>query len=117
MRACSKHRRRNCQAPECIAAAKPFSASKPTSQRRPQFNATRSMRERAVAEWQAQYGNWCPICGRTDAKLTADHLRPVALSGAEDGPLSVHCVDCQRSQGGKVGNEVKRMRLKGRAPQ
>ena len=55
----------------------------------------------------AVYGYWCPLCGSTGVVLTADHLFPVSLGYGEDGPLSVHCVKCQKKQGGSVGNLVK----------
>lgn len=93
---------------------KPFANSKPTRERRPGWDRTRKRRQQVVAAWRAQYADWCPVCGRTGVKLSADHIVPVALGGEEDGELAVACVDCQHKQAARVGNEVQRRKRAGR---
>lgn len=67
-------------------------------QRRPQATASETRRRAAaVADWVAVRGwvcpGWqCPAHPSTD--LTADHVIPYAVSGTEDGPLTVLCRPC-----------------------
>lgn len=87
---------------------KAWQGSTPTRVRRPGFAADRKRREAVVKAWRAQYGSFCPRCRRTGVSLTADHLHPIALGGAEDGPLGVLCVHCQRQQGARVARAKQR---------
>jgi len=48
----------------------------------------------AVQAWREQYGNYCPLCGRSGVKLTADHLAPVSRGGDPLGPVRVICKSC-----------------------
>jgi hypothetical protein len=111
---CSRCRRRPCACHE-IDKPKPFEQSSPRKQRRPGYDRHRALRRKAVVEWKDIWGLYCPLCGHKDifrdgspVRLTADHISPVALGGAEDGPLSVHCYRCQAKQGGMIAAEVKR---------
>jgi len=96
---------------------RPFADGRPTSTRRPGYTADQKRRRAFVhrelkdtgmyvgnKQWQAQ----CRICGRMrilrEAEWTADHIHPVALGGAEDGPLQLACADCQRKQAAAVAN-------------
>ena len=56
-------------------------------------------RREAVAAHRAQFGDWCPLCGRWEVVLTADHVVPVARGGAEDGELRVICRGCNSRLG------------------
>lgn len=73
-------------------------------QRRPYTHAEQVRRAKAVAKWQATFGNVCPGW-RRDAHavqlpniLTADHGFAVGSGGREDGPLSVLCRDCNSTK-------------------
>jgi 5-methylcytosine-specific restriction protein A len=72
---------------------------------RPYTAAERDRRATAVAEWRAQYGNWCPGWGDREphpsADLTADHVTAVARGGAEGGPLRVLCRRCNSARGAR----------------
>jgi 5-methylcytosine-specific restriction protein A len=113
-----------CRRRQCVCKPgdkpKPFAKSAPRAQRRPYYDKYASQRRQAVEEWRQANGDYCPMCGRYDfdkngrpLKLTADHIDPVALGGSEDGPMGVHCIDCQRRQGSLIANEVKRRRRLG----
>ena len=97
--------RRNCTDPTHIR--KPFADAVNVRPRYRSAAETKRRRE-TVKAWRAQYGDYCPRCGRTGVKLTADHLHPVGLGGSEHGTLGVACIDCQRSQGARVANERRR---------
>jgi 5-methylcytosine-specific restriction enzyme A len=67
--------------------------------------AERNRRARAVDAHRAQHGNWCPgyqVPAHASDQLTADHLTPIALGGAPDGPLGVLCVSCNARKGARV---------------
>lgn len=75
----------------------------------------RQRRGEVVAEWRAEYGEWCPRCGDADyhedgsrVGLTADHVVPVALGGSEDGELGVLCRRCQNQQATRVAHMKRR---------
>ena len=79
-------------------------------QKRPVPNSEKERRAAVVKEykrthgWQAPGGKWvapCPRCHRVVSDMTAEHVVPFALSGREDGPLSVLCRSCN-SRGGAV---------------
>jgi len=106
-RACPKCRQRDCTDP--AHKRKPFDGCGPRTLYRDKSYAEKKRRRDAVAWHQKQFGNWCPMCGDTDKHedgkrvwLWADHLTPVGLGGAEDGPLGVMCSRCQRKQGAMV---------------
>jgi len=106
-----KPRCRTCKKIRCTDPThkpKAFANGVPSRQRRPGWDAGRKRREAIVKQHRAQYGDWCPLCGRSEVKLSADHITPVALGGSEDGPLRVACMDCQHKQAGHVGAEVQR---------
>src|SRR5262245_13301575 len=42
------------------------------------------------------------------AKLEVDHLVPLALGGSDKDGLRVLCPGCNRSRGGRLGNEIRR---------
>lgn len=52
----------------------------------------------ATAEWNAlvnHYGNKCLRCGRTDVKLTVDHIVPIAKGGSSNiDNLQPLCASC-----------------------
>lgn len=82
--------------------------------RRSQYDWQERQRRRETVEaWQRAYGNYCPYCGRSGAKLTANHIVPVALGGREDGPLDVMCVTCMRKQASAVAAQRRRLRGEG----
>jgi 5-methylcytosine-specific restriction protein A len=62
--------------------------------------ATREWMERSkreLAAWRRRYGDWCPGYRRPahqTADLTLDHVVPLALGGAPDGPTQVLCRSC-----------------------
>jgi 5-methylcytosine-specific restriction endonuclease McrA len=51
----------------------------------------------------AQFGNRCLACGRSDVKLTVDHVLPISRGGA-DAPDNVQplCQSCNSSKGVKT---------------
>ncbi|WP_395704742.1 hypothetical protein [Rhodococcus ruber] len=68
-------------------------------------HAERVRRKAAVDAHRAQHGNWCPgyqVPPHHAAQLSADHLNPVALGGAPDGPLGVLCINCNARKGARV---------------
>ena len=86
----------DCERPRARAA------QRSKRQRRPYSSRERDRRARAVAEWRATYGDWCPGWQREahpSSDLTADHVVPVASGGAEDGPLTVRCRSCNSARG------------------
>lgn len=58
-----------------------------------------------VAEWKQlcnHYGNKCLRCGRSDVKLTADHVVPVALGGTSNiDNLQPLCLPCNLWKGAR----------------
>lgn len=78
--------------------------------RRPELNRNQEIvrRRKAVAEWRATMGDWCPgvpELGRgahPAANLSADHVVEVAADGREDGPLVVRCVPCNSARSANV---------------
>lgn len=60
----------------------------------------RQRRRATVQAWRTEHGDWCPGWQTPphDVQpphiLTADHLYPVGVGGAEDGPLTVLCNSC-----------------------
>lgn len=92
-----------------------FAQSGPNRTPRRVSYAERQRRKRCVDQWLAEYGAWCPECGAvewyddgTKVVITADHVTPVALGGAEDGPLKAMCKRCQSSQGARIRNRMQR---------
>ena len=83
---------------------------KATGRGRPAPSWTERRRRRAVvAAWVAARGNVCPACGNAGhhpdgapVQVTADHVVPVALGGAEDGELQPMCRRCQNLQASRV---------------
>jgi 5-methylcytosine-specific restriction enzyme A len=61
-------------------------------------------RARAVAEYRATIGDWCPGVpelrrpAHPAANLWADHVWEVRLGGPESGPLVVRCVGCNAAR-------------------
>lgn len=108
-KACPICRVLDCDDPSHVRAADPTGwVARPTDKQRRAGGRTyreRQRRKAVVDEWREQHGDWCPECGRRGVLLTADHIHPVALGGAEDGPLQVLCIDCQRRQGSEVGRQ------------
>lgn len=74
--------------------------------KRPAFKkySEQQRRARAVAEWRATMGDWCPGVpelrrpAHPAANLSADHVWEVRLGGPEDGPLIVRCVPCNAAR-------------------
>ncbi|QCQ93040.1 HNH endonuclease [Rhodococcus sp. SGAir0479] len=67
--------------------------------------AERKRRKTAVDAHRAVHGDWCPgfeVPAHPSDRLTADHLTPIALGGAPDGPLGVLCVSCNARKGARV---------------
>lgn len=106
-RPCAKCRRVKCVCPPGETSGW-HRGTTPTRERRPGWERTRARRAQVVAAWRAQFGDYCPQCGRTGVKLTCDHIVPIALGGQEDGELGVLCVECHRKQASAVAHEVKR---------
>ena len=52
----------------------------------------------------------CPDCHYSRTSWVADHERPVALGGTEDGPLRVHCRACSNKQGAEIGRWLQSQR-------
>jgi 5-methylcytosine-specific restriction protein A len=66
-------------------------------------------RRRAVADWRARYGDWCPGFherpgrpGHPSADLTADHDGMVGMGHPEDGPLTVRCRSCNSARAAAI---------------
>ena len=60
-------------------------------------HAERMRRSKTVKEWRDRNGNVCPGHGRPahqSSDLTADHITPIGIGGAPDGPLRVLCRSC-----------------------
>lgn len=57
-------------------------------------------------EWKAlveSYGGRCLCCGRTDVRLTVDHIVPISKGGSSDiGNIQCLCVQCNSSKGNKT---------------
>lgn len=70
------------------------------------YNHQEQKRRKAVVDaWRNQHGNWCPGYGvpaHPSEHLSADHLTPIALGGAPDGPLGVLCISCNARKGARV---------------
>jgi 5-methylcytosine-specific restriction protein A len=65
--------------------------------RRPYSGTEQRRRAEAVAAHRAQSGDWCPgwgVSAHGSRDLTADHVVPVAMGGAEAGDLAVLCRSC-----------------------
>ena len=106
-RACPHCRRHGCTDP--AHRRKPFAGCGERRVLRDRSYRERKRRADAVTWHRRRYGNWCPVCGHTDrhedgkgVRLWADHVTPVGLGGAEDGPLRVMCSRCQSRQGAAV---------------
>jgi 5-methylcytosine-specific restriction enzyme A len=78
--------------------------------KRPDKNTNQEIvrRRRAVAEWRATMGDWCPGVPELDrgahpaADLTADHVLEVAAGGLESGALIVRCGSCNSARSANV---------------
>ncbi|AWZ25663.1 hypothetical protein CEJ39_17155 [Rhodococcus pyridinivorans] len=70
------------------------------------YNYAELKRRRATVDaWRQQHGDWCPGYQRPphhSTQLSADHITPVALGGAQDGPLGVLCISCNARKGNRV---------------
>jgi hypothetical protein len=72
-------------------------------------------RARAVAEWRATMGDWCPGVpqlrrpAHPAANLSADHVWEVRLGGPEDGPLVVRCIPCNAARSAVAFRSLSRM--------
>lgn len=59
-----------------------------------------------AAEWKAllkRYGNQCLCCGRTDVRLTADHIIPVSQGGTSNiDNIQPLCASCNSRKHDKV---------------
>ena len=72
-------------------------------------------RARAVADWRATMGDWCPGVPELRrpvhpaANLSADHVWEVRLGGPEDGPLVVRCVGCNAARSAVALRSLSRM--------
>jgi hypothetical protein len=72
-------------------------------------------RARAVAEWRATMGDWCPGVpelrrpAHPAANLSADYVWEVRLGGPEDGPLVVRCVPCNAARSAVGFRSLSRM--------
>lgn len=74
-----------------------------------QSAAEKRRRREFVRRWIAEHGPLCVGYKRpphmvNPKDLTADHVHPVALGGAEDGPLQAMCRACQNRQGSDLAN-------------
>ena len=61
----------------------------------------RQRRAAVVKAWRAEHGDLCPGYRRPPhqaSDLCADHILPVGMGGAEDGPLGVLCRSCNSSK-------------------
>jgi len=115
--ACPVCRRVNCTDPEHRRPKEPsgWHRGRRDPRRAGHSRAETQRRAAVVKAWRAAHGNVCPACGYRDrypdgkpVKLTAEHLNPVALGGAEDGPLGVMCMRCQTRQGSAIGRAKRR---------
>jgi 5-methylcytosine-specific restriction enzyme A len=85
--------------------------------KRPAFKkySEQQRRARAVAEWRATMGDWCPGVpelrrpAHPAANLSADHIWEVRLGGPEDGPLVVRCVPCNAARSAVALRSLTRM--------
>ncbi|WP_094979577.1 MULTISPECIES: hypothetical protein [Rhodococcus] len=67
--------------------------------------AEQKRRKATVDAWREEHGDWCPgyeVPAHPSDRLTADHLTPVGLGGAQDGPLGVLCISCNARKGSRV---------------
>ena len=67
-------------------------------------------RKAFLERWIRANGHWCPGWERpchAAAKHDVDHVVPVAKGGRDSDGLAVLCASCNRSRGGKLGNQIK----------
>lgn len=113
-RVCPVCQRKNCTDPKHKRTGpKPFANAVSGRNRaeRKVPNHERRRRHAFVESWIAEHGRWCPGCGAVEyhddgvkVTITADHITPVSLGGAEDGPLQALCTRCQSRQGFRLRN-------------
>jgi 5-methylcytosine-specific restriction enzyme A len=85
--------------------------------KRPRFKTytEQQRRARAVTDWRATMGDWCPGVpelhrpAHPAANLSADHVWEVRLGGPEDGPLVVRCVPCNAARSAVALRTLSRM--------
>lgn len=66
---------------------------------------TRAIRKRAVDNWRAVFGDWCPGYkrpGHYSTDLTAQHAHALAAGGDPNQPLKVLCRACNSHHGADV---------------
>ena len=83
--------------PTCTAPIAAVYAQRKRERRPERSHTERQRRADTVTAWRDTYGDVCPGWNRTAhaaTDLTADHVLPVAAGGAEDGPLTILCREC-----------------------
>ena len=70
--------------------------------KRPYSHAERLEHERLVAEYVAQHGYRCQLCGNDAELLTVDHVQPYARGGEQvGGEKRVICDRCNKRRGAR----------------